>query len=123
MQNRPDKQVILGGVAALLKTQVLPAIEDRGLAFRVRIAAWLLGVVERELSHEQAHDAAELAGLVAPLGEGDIGQLNAALAEEIRAGELSEERRAAITEHLLASLRDRLAVAQPRFDTAMEPEG
>lgn len=127
MQDLPDKQTLLGALAQFLSEQVQPAITDRGLAFRVRIAAHLADTLRREVAHEEAHDAAELARLRDLLGaEGlpsdrtdAIRTLNARLAQALREGTVDAD---AARASLLATLRDKLAVVQPRFDTRLDLE-
>lgn len=74
MQDAPDRETILAGVAMFLAGQVEPAVKaggaDAGLAFRCRVAAHLVAMVGRELAFEAAHDGAELARLQALLGVG-----------------------------------------------------
>lgn len=121
MQDPPDKTVLLGAIARFLASDVLPAVADPALGFRVRIAAHLVGMVARETSAEQAHDQAELDGLIA-LGMADsasgaagiraaIADGRRRLADALRTGALTDQADAA----LVASLRDRLAVGNPKF--------
>ena len=69
MQNLPDRDVLLQAVAGFLIKDVVPGLSDRGLAFRVRIAAHLVATLSRELQTEEADDAAQLARLSAALGD------------------------------------------------------
>ena len=129
MQDLPDKQTLLAGVARFLEGEVRPAVTDRGLAFRIRIAAHLLGVVAREVTHEEAHDRAELDALCAllgregsvPSGAGDrsdaIREAREALSGAIRAGEVSDGDAVA---GLLELLATKLSVSNPRFDLTRE---
>lgn len=131
MQDLPDKTALLGAVAEFLGRDVVPATTDRDLAFRVRIAAHLLGVVLAELRAEDQHDEAALARIsealgvpVEPLpGRRDertrlLRTLTEALASRIRDSALDpgEERR--LRDTVVAGLTDTLAVVNPRFDTA-----
>lgn len=133
MQDRPDKVALLAAVARFLDGTVRPAIEDPGLAFRVRIAANLAKIVATECTLEDAHDAVELAGLAAlmpdvglpELTDGStrraaIAELNGELARRIRTRELEDSPELAA--HVRRSLEQRLSVINPRFDLSMEIE-
>lgn len=135
MQDRPDRVELLGAVARFLGEQVVPTLPDRGLAFRGRIAAWLLELVARELTVGEAHDFAELGALqlllAEPLSEQPtlfaeraeiIGALRARLATEIREAPLDEARFAELAACLKETIADKLSVVQPRFDLAADPE-
>ncbi|MCA9539905.1 MAG: hypothetical protein KC620_13500 [Myxococcales bacterium] len=131
MQDAPDRETLLAELARFLGEQVVPALRDPGLAFRVRVAAFLAEVVARECAHEEDHDAAELERLCALLGESGeqpegrtarreaINALDARLVTALRAEppaiDLDTTRAA-----LMAILRDRLAVVQPRFDPSID---
>lgn len=84
MLDAPDNDVLLDAIAAWLGQDVVGAIADPALSFRVRIAAHLLGGLAREVRTEHADDRAHLAELVA-LG-----------AEDAPAGASRDELRAAI---------------------------
>lgn len=143
MQDRPDKTELLGGVARFLLKDVQPHIEgiDKGLAFRVLIAANLLQIVSAEVSTEEAHDAAQLQrlrallpGVAAVPGMEEGGAMDAAarrrqivaleraLCERLRAPDLGEEERAAALRHVKETLREKLRVVNPRFDTSDQIE-
>ena len=133
MQDLPTKTTLLAGVARFLSEEILPHTADRGRAFRVRIAAHLVASVAREIDREERHDAAEMTRLADLLGVAptvtqgntarrhDLTQLNAQLADDIQRGEPTLDA-AAVHAHLLQTLREKLAVNQPRFDTRMDPE-
>ena len=97
MADDPQKQVLLDGVARFLVEQVLPATTDKGLAFRVRIAAHLLGIVSREVQAGVDEDPAAVA----------------AAADAIRAGTFDDV-------WLQQHLADKLAVSNPRFSLDLE---
>jgi len=133
MQDSPDKTMLLAGVARFLKEEVLPNTADRGRAFRVRIAAHLVASVARELQGGEAHDVAEGQRLAALLGEDvpeggsesqrrtSLTALNARLADGIRHGDPQIDIHAARA-HVMETLKDKLAINQPRFDTRLNPE-
>jgi len=83
--------------------------------FHARVAANMLAIVERELSlgpaQARAHDAR-----LASLGVAD----DAALAAAIRSGAIGD-RAAEVRAAVWASVRDKLAVANPRYLDRVEP--
>jgi len=94
----PDAAELLEAVAVFLKEDL--QVEDRRLAYRVRVATYLVSMVARELR--------------ADLGEVDT----EALVTRIQAGEVDEK----LHGDLMALLREQLAVVQPHFDTALDVE-
>ena len=139
MQDAPDRETLLAHTAMFLMTQVEPALkahpEGRGLAFRTRIAAYLIMTVGRELGAEEAHDSAELTrlqGLLgldapadAPVGDARraaIGALRSTLAEGLRDDGTTLDD-GAVRAGLMQTLREQLEVVQPRFDTRMQWPG
>lgn len=129
MQDLPDAPTILGEVARFLAEKVRPAVDDRGLAFRVRIAAHLLGVLAREATladgqlEQEAARLSDLLGVDAPQRDLDAWVLaqNTTLARGLRSGDFDDATLDAIRGHLLTTLRETLAVVQPDFDTALDP--
>lgn len=130
MQDDPKAQSLLAEIARFLETRVRPALDDRGLGFRVRIAEHLLGMVAREIDAGTAYldaEAERLAGLLGTTAPqldraAWVGKKNAELAEGLRADSYDADTRAAIAEHLMQTLRETLTVAQPRFDTRLHPD-
>ena len=95
---KPDAAQLLDAVAALLEEDL--GITDRGAAYRVRVAAYLVSMVARELRADPVEpDLAE--------------QVRA-----IRAGDTTDTLRRTLMEQLRAEL----AIVQPRFDTREAPE-
>lgn len=127
MQDRPDRHALLTAVAGFLKSDVLPAVKDPGVRFRLLVATHVLGVVDRELAGEHdawaaQRDRLEALGLAVPADLLDepgrraaIASAHAALVTRIDAAvpgaDLAAERA-----HILATLREKLAVVNPRFD-------
>ncbi len=134
MQDRPDKTVLLQAVAELLGRDVLPAVTDKALAFRVRIAAHLLAGVAREVQDEPAADAAHLTALQTALGvqtnlpeapealRGAIRTAQATLCEHIRSAELSSEDQHHLRGLVRGPLGLRATTGNPRFSLAPEIE-
>lgn len=122
MMDPPDKETLLAAVQEFLLAELKPVVTDPRLSFRILIAAHLLGVVGNELRGGAAQDAAERARLATLLGhEGDTAALNAELAAHLRAG-VPPEQLEAVRRHLQETLRERLAINNPAFDTRPEIE-
>jgi len=136
MQDQPTKIQLLDAVRAFLLKDLSPAIEDRGLRFRVLIAANLLNVVGSELGAEDAHFDAEIrrlaelmpdavdlndAKLVTSASRLDaIRTLNETLVERIRAGAFEGDAAGELWAHAKATLVEKLSVVNPRFDPQAE---
>ena len=129
MQDIPDKSTLLTAVARFLKRDLAPVTESPALRFRVLIAANLLGVVTREIGLEATHFNAEVDRLDGLLSEEAVAQLRAAQGEEARRAALSEAYAQLLTApevpedalfaHVQATLAEKLAVINPRFDLSM----
>ena len=63
MQDRPTILELLQAVRDFLASDVVPALTDRGLRYRLRIALHVLGIVEREVPDEESRLRAELGAL------------------------------------------------------------
>jgi uncharacterized protein DUF6285 len=114
MQDRPDVQELLGAVREFLQQDALPQLEGRA-RLHARVAANVIGLVQRELALGPASDAAERERLRALLGrDGSLAELNAELARRIRAGELSTGD-AELHAHLWACALEKLAVDNPGY--------
>lgn len=111
----PDAATLLQAAADDLERDVLPALE--GFArFRTRVIVNLLRLLTRELELGPQADAAEQARLQALLGEDEasLPVLRARLARRIDEAEVDLDD-PALVEHLRASLRDALAIDNPRW--------
>jgi hypothetical protein len=134
MQERPNKLVLLSAIARFLVEDARPALSDPRLAFRALIAANLASIVASELSSDEAATSAELARLRAlfpdapPAGESfdamhaQVLSLTARLARRLREESPGEDEVTRIAAALRESLREKLAVDNPRFDTSPEIE-
>lgn len=134
MQDRPDKTTLLAAVATFLAEDVAGAVTDPGLAFRVKVAAHVLGGLAREVATEEVADDAELRALLGALGEEGtpptgaearrtgIAAARRRLATRLRDEPLEPERAAALLETLRALAGARARVGQPRFDLSDDPE-
>jgi hypothetical protein len=128
VQDRPTALELLAAVRSFLEDDLVPGLEGRR-RFHALVAANVLGIVEREVAGEEAQLASHwdrLASLFAldptarPQGLGAlraaVRDLETRLADDIRAG-LGDDpaRRRAVRDHVRATVREKLAVANPRF--------
>lgn len=147
-QDRATADELLAGVAAFLRDEVLPQLGGAS-AYKCRVAANILAIVQRELTLGHQADRAELAGLQALLGNdrdalGVIDDIavrmlqalvgpdrdecdtraaldagNAELCARIRSGAL-DDRRAEVIAHVRQTVRDKLAIANPKYPALQE---
>lgn len=114
MKYRPDDAELLDAVAALLEDEVMPAVGP-GLQHKVRVAANLARILQRQQALEPAALERERDAIAALLGQdGDILELRAELARRIRGDAEIDE--TAVWEVLVAVARDDLAAAKPGYD-------
>lgn len=137
MQDRPTHVELLDAVRAFLAADLAPAVTDRGLRFRVLIAANLLDVVTAELGAADGHFEAEVERLGALMpdvvddqvlerstaaGRRQILEVyERALVERIRAGSGDPSEDPALWAHVRQTLVEKLSVVNPRFDTGDVP--
>jgi hypothetical protein len=124
MTSGADANVLLQGLAVFLGETVRPAIADKGLAFRVRIAQHMAMSLAFEQQFAEGHDRAALQRLSVLLLE-DVtvttatqarelrAVLEAKLAQAIRDGTITPD---AARPHIEQSLRDELSFTNPAFD-------
>jgi hypothetical protein len=137
MQERPNKLVLLTAIARFLNEEARPALADPRLAFRALIAANLASIVASEMMTDDDHLTSELTRLRAIFPDAasssipertearraSVLELNTRLARALRAGEgaggdADTLDQARVADHLRDTLRDKLSVDNPRFDTA-----
>ena len=104
----PTATQLVESVREWLERDVLSATEGR-LQFHARVAINVLAMVEREMALGADHVAAHAVRL-AQLGCAD----DAELAQRIRSGSL-DDRLDEVREVVHASVRDKLAVANPKY--------
>lgn len=107
----PSTGQLVESVREWLESDVLAATDGR-LQFHTRVAINVLSIVERELALGAAQCAAHLDRLRA-LGVAD----DAALAAAIRSGQL-DDRLIEVRALVWQSVRDKLAVANPKYLTS-----
>ena len=123
MQPRPRADELLATVAEVLERDLVPALTGPA-QHHARVAASLVGIVERELRLGPAADAREvevLQGLLGPDKGGksdDVVALRTRLAAELRAGMADEPARAAeIWPALMELVRADLSICKPGHDS------
>lgn len=118
MQQRPTAAELLADISSLL-TEVVDIVPD-AVRHRVRVAANLSGIVERELrlGPESAEvERARLASLLDAPETTDLDALRAQLVDRLNASEpLTTTESAAIYDVLLATVRDDLAISKPGYE-------
>src|ERR1700681_2891182 len=88
MQDEPTPSELIKAVADFLRNEITPVIKGHN-AFKLRVGINALDLVTRQLTLEEAGDAAEAARLKRLLGiDGSLIELNRALADKIAKGEL-----------------------------------
>jgi len=129
MQDAPDKEAILLGLAKFLDREVRPLVKEPRAAFRLLVGAHLAFTAAMESSDEEADVNAELTRLRAltrdetPLPGSLVEKkrrvlvLEERLAEIIRSRETGGGELTTIREELKKSLLAKLRVNSPRFDT------
>lgn len=125
MLSRPDKETLLVAIARFLEEQVKPGLADPGLAYRSIVAGSVLKSIALECRDETAREERELSRLRELVGNEPPGTprreairlLGRKLCDGIRSRSITGARA-----HVLLTLRDELAVTNPRFDTRDEVE-
>ena len=107
----PSAGELIESVREWLERDVMAATDGR-LQYHTRVAINALSIVERELMLGQSHEAAHLDRLKV-LGVADDAELAAA----IRSGAL-DDRIGEVRELVWQSVRDKLAVANPKYLTS-----
>jgi hypothetical protein len=114
MQDEPTPEELIRAVADFLRNDIAPVISGHD-AFKLRVSINALDLVTRQLTLEQASDAAEKARLEELLGrQGSLGELNRMLAGRIAKGEVDLQT-PGLTGHLWQTTMDKLAVDQPNY--------
>ncbi|MBV8189858.1 MAG: hypothetical protein JO339_21630 [Alphaproteobacteria bacterium] len=116
-QDRPSAAELLAAIADFLREEAIPALDrsEPRLGFQMRVAVNSLAILEREARLGPDADRREHARLSALLGrDGTLGDLNRALAQELRTGQ-RDERDAALMAHLDATIADKIAIANPKW--------
>jgi hypothetical protein len=114
MQDDPTPIELTKAVADFLRNDITPVVSGHN-AFKLRVAINMLDLVARQLTLAEGSDAAERASLKKLLGiDGDLIDLNRALAEQIAKGEV-DLATPGLSEHLWRTTLAKLAVDQPNY--------
>jgi hypothetical protein len=134
MQTRPDKTALLMAIARFLVEDARPALADPRLNFRALIAANLANIVAAELASDDAHVTREIDRLrkILPVSpppaltpderRAQLSEMSSALTKMLRETQSSPAEIARIAALLQETLRDKLSIDNPRFDTSLEIE-
>jgi hypothetical protein len=117
VQDRPTTRELLATLNTFFDEELLPSISGP-LQYRVRVAANLVRIIERELALGPTHDRNEhaaLCGLVEDKGNEDLGAMNARLSAAIAAGAFDEDPQR-LWSALMDVARAKLAVVKPGYD-------
>ena len=114
MQDEPTPEELIKAVADFLRSDIAPLISGHH-AFKLRVSINALDLVTRQITLEQAGDAAEAARLSRLLAmQGTLGELNRALADRIAKGDVDLQT-PGLADHLWQTTMDKLAVDQPNY--------
>ncbi len=127
MQDRPTYAELLAAVRRFLEADVVPRLEGP-LKFHARVAANVVAIVEREMETEDEQLRAEAERLAGLLGAAEtlapdrssrrdaIRRLTVDLCRRIRNGDADTgDWRTAVLAHTRATVREKLAVANPKY--------
>lgn len=134
MQDRPTAGELLEALREFVERDLLPELDGRR-RFHARVAANVLGILEREWAGEEAALEAEWRRLAALLGLPDdepprslsdlreaVRTKNAELCELIRSGAM-DDRWDETVDAVRASVVDKLAIANPRWLSSDDAPG
>lgn len=133
MYDRPTASELIEAARQHLEMNVIPAVKDinHKLYFQTLVAINVLRIVEREMALSTTHERANWERLDALLGpkkqpdsregwEAALSHRNAALCAAIRDGHYDDDE--ALFAHLMASTREQLEVANPKYLQALAAE-
>jgi hypothetical protein len=113
-QDRPAASELVAAVREFLERDVMAATEGR-VRFHTRVAANVLGIVERELTLGADLEPGEITRAGALLGhDGPARELERELAAAIRAGSF-EDRLDEVRAHVRTTVREKLLIANPAY--------
>jgi hypothetical protein len=114
MQDQPSAIELVEAVTEFIRNHAMPQLQGHA-AFHARVAANALDIVKRELEIGPEASKEERARLVALLGrDGTVDELNRALGEKIRTGEVGLET-PGLVDHLWDVTLTKLAIDQPKY--------
>jgi len=129
MQQRPDQPTILMGLAQFLSQDVRPAIEDKGLSFRVLIASAVAmsmaleqsGMDQREIDEMQSlgrllDGLVPTADLTPKCRRETLGHMNEEIARMLKEDDIAPQQLDDLRGLLKVTLASQIAAMNPRFD-------
>lgn len=127
MDPKPPPADLLDAIAAWMLDEIVPALqEDRGRAFRARVAANLLAIAAREVRDEGAVSAALHAESSALLGcdpaSAAPAEVQGELAARLRSTAAGDPFSQQARRMLMGALEARLALSNPRFRVGLKLE-
>lgn len=131
MQDAPNKETLLLAVAKFLSMEARPQVTDPRTSFRLLIAANICAVVAKECDSEEDNDRRALAryaevfadvsvDLHGKAAKAAIAELDRKLAARLKNAAFAPGEWEKLRDLLAASLVDKLAVDNPRFDPTAE---
>ena len=117
----PGAEELVQSVAGLLKKEILPAVEQSELKFKLQVACNVLSIVERELLQGVRCRTEERQVLAAILNSDsqDLMQLRARLSAQISGGQFDNGIES-LAEMLLPVVANRLAIDNPQYSTLVD---
>ena len=125
MQDRPDVRGLLEAAREFLSGELLDALTDERMRFRVRIAANLLAIAQREIERGAAALAAERSRLERLLpdhptppiasAESAVEAFNTVLSRRLREGSIDASVGSAVWRHVVETTLEKLEIANPAF--------
>lgn len=114
MQDQPSAIELIDAVTEFIRNHAMPQLQGHA-AFHALVAANALGIVKRELEIGPEANRQERERLMALLGrDGTLDELNRALCEKIRTGEMGQET-PGLVDHLWGVTLTKLAIDQPKY--------
>ena len=115
-RSTPDSKMLLQAAAKYLEEELMPTL-DGYHRFKTRVTVNVLNTIRRELELLATQAASERERLIAMLGhDGEVEDLSRELSERIRSGAIGLED-AALGSHIRQSLKDALAINNPKWLT------
>lgn len=117
----PEADKLLETVIDFLQEEISPAVTEKALQFKLRVALNVLGIVQRELVDGALAAESERTQLrnLTDSDSDDLADLRARMAQSIREGNF-DENLGAVADRLLPSVAKRLAIDNPRYSTLVE---
>jgi len=114
MQDQPSAIELIDAVTEFIRNHAMPQLQGHA-AFHALVAANALDIVKRELEIGPEANRQERERLMALLGrDGTLDELNRALCEKIRTGEMGQET-PGLVDHLWDITLTKLAIDQPKY--------